>query len=124
MKTTEGNDVVERRRRWSREEKLRIVAESARPESTVSQIARAHRIAPGQLFNWRRQFLARTIDDSRESGVSLRISTATAPSAPGTPLSPIERHIDIKLPSGIVVSVRGDVEVDVLRRVLTALSGQ
>jgi Transposase len=31
---------VERRRRWSRDEKLRIVAESSRPGRTASQVAR------------------------------------------------------------------------------------
>jgi transposase len=49
---------VERRRRWSRHEKLRIVAESSRPGRTASQVAREHGIAPGQLFIWRRQLLA------------------------------------------------------------------
>lgn len=49
---------VERRRRWSRDEKLRIVAESARPDRTASQVARDHGIAPGQLFTWRRQLVA------------------------------------------------------------------
>jgi transposase-like protein len=37
---------VERRRRWSRDEKLRIVAESARPGRTTSRVARDHGIAP------------------------------------------------------------------------------
>jgi transposase len=116
---------VERRRRWSREDKLRIVAESARPESTVSQVARAHGIAPGQLFTWRRQLLAKAAENNNgESGVSVRIS-ADAPATPGgTPSSQPEPHIDIRLPGGIVVSVGGDVEVDVLRRVLTVLRGR
>src|SRR5260370_16687782 len=52
---------VERRRRWSREEKLRIVAESAQPSRTTSQVARDHGIAPGQLFIWRRQLLSEAI---------------------------------------------------------------
>jgi transposase len=112
---------VERRRRWSREDKLRIVAESARPESTVSQVARAHGIAPGQLFTWRRQLLAKVAENNNgESGVSVRISA----DAPATPSSQPEPHIDIRLPGGIVVSVGGDVEVDVLRRVLTVLRGR
>ena len=61
MTTVEVITSVERRRRWSREEKLRIVAESARPDRTASQVARAHGIAPGQLFTWRRQLLAAAI---------------------------------------------------------------
>jgi transposase-like protein len=58
MATVEVITSVERRRRSSREAKLRIVAELARPDCTVSQVARAHDIAPGQLFTWRRELLA------------------------------------------------------------------
>src|SRR5262245_10610880 len=49
---------VERRRRWSREEKLPIMAESAQPGRTASQVAREHGITPGQLFTWWRQLLS------------------------------------------------------------------
>jgi transposase len=52
---------VERRRRWSREEKLRTVADSARPGCTTSRVARDHGIQPGQLFIWRRELLAEAI---------------------------------------------------------------
>jgi len=55
MTTVEVITSVERRRRWSREEKLRIVAESAQPGRTTSQVARDHGIAPGQLFIWQRR---------------------------------------------------------------------
>src|SRR5258708_10129118 len=61
MTTVEVITSVERRRRWSREEKLRVVAESARPSRTTSQVARDHGIAPGQLFIWRRQLLSEAI---------------------------------------------------------------
>jgi transposase len=61
MTTVEVITSVERRRRWSREEKLRIVAESAQPGRTTSQVARDHGIAPGQLFIWRRQLLSEAI---------------------------------------------------------------
>jgi transposase-like protein len=61
MTTVEVITSVERRRRWSREEKLRIVAETAQPGRTTSQVARDHGIAPGQLFIWRRQLLSEGI---------------------------------------------------------------
>src|SRR5258707_14608740 len=61
MTTVEVITSVERRRRWSREEKLRIVAGSAQPSRTTSQVARDHGIAPGQLFIWRRQLLLEAI---------------------------------------------------------------
>jgi transposase len=50
MRAVEIITSVERRRRWSRDEKLRIVAESAQAGRTASQVARDHGIAPGQLF--------------------------------------------------------------------------
>ncbi|MBY3100732.1 transposase [Rhizobium sp. 25PS6] len=44
-----------RRREWSDEEKLQIVAESHSGEMSVSAVARRHGLSPGQLFTWRRQ---------------------------------------------------------------------
>ena len=45
---------VQRRRRWTAEEKPRIVEETYLPGSTVSLVARRHGIAGNQLFTWRR----------------------------------------------------------------------
>jgi transposase len=44
---------VERRRRWSADEKGRIVAESFAPGANVSDVARRHEISPQHLFQWR-----------------------------------------------------------------------
>ena len=46
---------VERRRRWSAEEKLRIVAETEQPGSGIAEIARRYEISRGLLWNWRSQ---------------------------------------------------------------------
>ena len=45
----------ERRRRWSTEEKLRIVAESEDPGACVKAMAIRHDVYPSLVFNWRRQ---------------------------------------------------------------------
>ena len=45
---------VQRRRRWSAEEKAAIVQETWAPGMSVSLVARRHGIAPNQLFTWRR----------------------------------------------------------------------
>jgi transposase-like protein len=42
------------RRRWSDEDKGRIVAESYAPGAVVSEIARRHEISPQHLFAWRK----------------------------------------------------------------------
>jgi transposase len=45
---------VERRRRWSVEEKKRIIEETYQPNQSVSIVARKYDITPSQLFQWRR----------------------------------------------------------------------
>ncbi len=45
---------VQRRRRWSPSEKVRMVEETYEPGSTVSLVARRHGVAANQLFTWRR----------------------------------------------------------------------
>ena len=47
---------VQRRRRWSAEEKARIVQETYVPGMSVSLVARQHGIAPNQVFTWRRRY--------------------------------------------------------------------
>lgn len=45
---------VQRRRRWSAEEKAAIVQETYAPGTSVSYVARRHGVAPSQVFQWRR----------------------------------------------------------------------
>jgi transposase-like protein len=56
---------VERRRRWSGEEKARITAESFVAGAHVSDVARRHAMSPGLLHHWRR--LARQAGSSGDA---------------------------------------------------------
>lgn len=44
-----------RRRRFSGDDKARIIEETLAPGAVVSEIARRHGLTPQQLFGWRRQ---------------------------------------------------------------------
>src|SRR5262245_5110312 len=44
---------VERRRKWSAQEKVEIIAESLVEGVVVSEVARRHGLSPQQLFGWR-----------------------------------------------------------------------
>src|ERR1044071_7412827 len=44
-----------RRRKWSDEDKARIVAEIIASGDSVCSVARRHGLSPQQLFGWRRQ---------------------------------------------------------------------
>lgn len=49
----EGAEKGKRRRRYTAEEKLRLVTEAEAPGSSVSLVARKYGISPSQLFRWR-----------------------------------------------------------------------
>ena len=125
INTVEVITRVERRRRWSREEKQRLVAESARPDRTVSQVARAHGVAANLLFTWRRQFLAAAVagDGATASFVPVRLveeSPGLPETVTGSPAA--GSRLEIKLASGIVINIIGEVASESLRRVLAALA--
>ena len=48
---------VQRRRRWSTGEKVRLVEEAKQPGMSVSFVARQAGISPSQLFAWKRRML-------------------------------------------------------------------
>jgi len=54
-----------RRRRWSEDEKLRIILESLQGPRQASATARRHGISPSLLFSWRRVFGAERVGASR-----------------------------------------------------------
>lgn len=48
---------IERRRRWSDEEKLAILKETTQPGAIVALVARRYGIETGQLYTWHKQLL-------------------------------------------------------------------
>ena len=48
---------VQRRRRWTPEQKLEIVKQTNEPGSSVSMVARQFGISAAQLFKWRKAYL-------------------------------------------------------------------
>jgi len=61
-----------RRRRWTAEEKARIVAESFETDANISEVARRNGVARGLLTAWRHQFAA-TARSKAASFVPVRI---------------------------------------------------
>ena len=109
---------VERRRRWAREEKARITAESFVPGANVSDVARRHGMSLGLLHHWRRL--------AREAASA----TADADTA-FVPILPMEESgearpsvhgamIEITL-GGACIRVHGAVDGAALRTVIAAV---
>ena len=117
----------ERRRRWSIEEKLRIVGETFEPGASVGQIAARHEVYPGLLFTWRRQFRNGRFSPAREP---LFLPVETPVHNFPVPQPKVEqserrhpRHIEIELKDGSRVRVEDGVNLTTLRRVLSAMRG-
>lgn len=49
-------DTVERRRRWSAEEKQTLLKEAEQTGNSMSSVARKYGVSPSQMFAWRKQF--------------------------------------------------------------------
>ena len=106
---------VGRRRRWSDEDKARIVAESLDPRTSASAVARRYGLHASQLFAWRQRLAALAAcegsgfvpvvvagDDPAPAGAAGRIEIALGPA---------------------VVRVGADVDAAALRRVLEVVRG-
>jgi transposase len=127
-----------RRRRWTAEEKARIVAESFEADANISEVARRNGVARGLLTAWRRQFAA-AARSQVPSFVPVQIDaeeisrgTAGEPghlppastrlleqaSPPAKPCGVIEIEV-----SGALIRIEPGVELTTLSTVLSALRG-
>lgn len=125
---------VERRRRWSEDEKARIIEESFTAGAKVSDVARKHGVSRGLIFAWRKE--------ARVDGLAIPavprlipVQLAASPPLPSrvlpalapTPPPPVRfagrkaGMIEIDLGGGKRVRVNANVDADALGRVLDVL---
>ena len=115
-----------RRRRWSADERARILAESFEPGANISAVARRHGVHGGLLHSWRKQAKTRA-KEAAQADAPLFIPVAIAKvsgdavgeTAP-RPLSPSDRMIEIET-RGALVRVPAGVDPETLAVVLAAL---
>jgi transposase len=117
-KTVEVVTSVERRRRWSRAEKERIVAAALEPGAVASEVARAAGIHTSQLFRWRQQLCARTQVPVAFNPVQL----TSDPAAPPQPLAERGGTIEIELATGGRMRITGPVEARTVAALMKALA--
>ncbi len=122
---------VERRRRWSREDKERLVAACFEPDAVISEIARAAGIHVSQLFRWRKELCR--IEELRSDTATLVpviVSEAASTVSPAQPEPPTTSHprrkrsdVTIELGRGRRVRVDSDIDTDALGRILDCVLG-
>ncbi|MFN8891934.1 MAG: IS66-like element accessory protein TnpA [Alphaproteobacteria bacterium] len=127
---------VERRRRWSVADKLRIVAEADEAGATVAEVARRHEISRSILWAWRKQaragvlatpdslgFLPVVVD--AVSAMAAQIAASSVPSAPplqvDAPPPPDQRSITITLANGTRLEIGAALSLPALSCIIGAL---
>jgi transposase len=124
---------VERRRRWGREDKLRIVRESLAPNAVVTEVARRHEISTGLLYTWRKQALAGLLGGFMPVRIVANAEASALPAIEeakdraGEEKPTVGRSrglVEVVWPNGIMVRVDADVDERALRSVLAALEAR
>jgi transposase len=108
---------LQRRRRWSREEKERIVAASLEPDAVVSEVARREGIHSSQLFRWRQQLCRPLAALPDFASVTVALDPATAPATASPP-----GLIEIEWAAGTPVRISGAVEAATVSAAVSALA--
>ena len=129
---------VERRRKWTIEEKAALIAEVEAEGGKVKLVARRHRVSESLLYNWRSAWKAAAAAAAGSTGsvefVPLGVfgeANSAAPSMLPPSAPPRSRQagegragaIEIALPDGSHVSVDAFVNEKALSRVLRAMKG-
>src|SRR5215472_1213081 len=94
---------VQRRRRWPRAEKERIVAAAMAPGAVASEVARAAGIHTSQLFRWRQQLCLPAAAPSFSQVAVFPEPEATLPPVSGSTTGVIE----IELAGGVRMRIIG-----------------
>jgi len=126
---------VERRRKWTIEEKAALLAEVEAEGGKVKLVARRHRMSESLLYNWRSAWKAAAAATIGSSGAVAFVPLGVLGEAGGEasaallPAEPPRLHphedkvgtIEIALPNGARISVDALVSEKALSRVLRAM---
>jgi transposase len=118
-------EVVEtgRRRRWSEDEKLKIVIESLQSADPMTATARRHGISRSHLYLWRRAFRATQAETAGPQAGFVPATVAAEPPAPAPEMAapPDPGKIEIDFSNGARMRVTGAIDESTLAAVLRAL---
>lgn len=117
---------AERRRRWSSEDKLRIVRETLAPGAVAKVVAERHGVSTGLLFTWRKELLATAVSGfvpvEMAPGEPLQLPCPTAARTSSPAPVAAEGGIEIVLPGGALVRLGRGADLELLRGVLALLA--
>ena len=111
-----------RRRRWSEDEKLKIVVESLQAPRQVAAMARRYGVSRSLLLRWRRSFHPEPKDAADQQGFVPARVVPDSGAAPG-PVGPIGGGaIEIEFAVGVRMRITGAVDAATLKAAVAALA--
>jgi transposase len=121
------------RRKYSLQQKVRIVRETLKPGASAREIARRHQLNDCLVYTWRRLYQAGRLGDARGAPAAARllpVEVDAEPTAEGSqvrvalaaPTPSAVGSIQIEFCDGHRLCVRGAVELSVLSAVIRELS--
>ena len=128
---------TERRRFYSRDDKVRLVDEAFRPGVMVAAAARRLGVHESLLYRWRRELsvpVEAMVDDTGFLPVTVALDDSPAPSVPppsinkepavdrDPPITAVPAILEVTLPGGTCVRMRGCVDPALAASVLKALA--
>ncbi len=117
------------RRRWSADDRARILEEMLTPGAVVSAVARRHGLTPQQLFTWRREARKRLEAETPPAFVPAVVVTpepiaAKEPKPRAKRRAPRRRVVAIELEaSGVTVRIGDGASPAAIAAVIGALKG-
>ena len=120
----------ERRRRWTRAEKLRLIEETLAPERKVADVARRYDIHPNLLHSWRGQARQGVLTGSAGASPAPAdaigfASVAIAPPVPRLPASgptAAGSMIEIEFAAGARMRITGPIDRSMLLALIRSLA--
>ena len=110
-----------RRRRWSDDEKLRIVMESLQTTRAISSTARRHGISRSLLMTWRRSFSPEPTGPEAQQAGFVPAMIVAAETAPTESAAPVSGRMVIIIGRDRRIIVDASVDAAALARVLQVL---
>jgi transposase len=106
-----------KRRKWSPEDRQRIVQASLKPDTSVDAVARVYSVSTSQIYRWRKRNRKRARGRKAEL-LPVEVSEGIRPSRDGK-----QHEFRVMIEArGTRVTVNGDIDVELIRTLMECLA--
>ena len=112
---------VERRRRWSEDEKLKILSEVGVGGASVTQVAQRHEITRSQIYGWRRDLKKKGLWSPDRGAVFLPVHFGAHPGPARAPAPTRPVTVELRLSNGRCLRFDSGIDEEALTRLIRAV---